>query len=146
MSLLDTQITTSEEERDALRALSTLLIAEKMLRIVGAGGQEITLPSSVLYLIQRVVDELVRGNAISIIPAEQELTTHEAADLLNISRPHLIKLLDRGAMPYHKVGTHRRIRFDDVLRYKHQRDAEKLQAIKELAQMSQDLGLYEVGS
>ena len=70
-------------------------------------------------------------------------TTQEAADLLNVSRPHLIKLLEEGAINFERVGTHRRIRFEDLMEYKHKRDNERRKALKKLTQMAQEAGLYE---
>jgi excisionase family DNA binding protein len=72
-----------------------------------------------------------------------ELTTQAAADLLNVSRPHLIKLVDEGKIPYKKVGIHRRIRFQDLMNYKAKQDAEQRRLLAEMAQFSQDLNLYD---
>lgn len=80
---------------------------------------------------------------MSLVPLEQELTTQEAADLLNVSRPFLIKLLEQGEIPYIKVGSHRRIRFEDLIAYKQQRDLKRRQSLKELIHFSQDEGFYK---
>jgi excisionase family DNA binding protein len=71
-----------------------------------------------------------------------ELTTQEAADLLNVSRPFLIGLLENSQLPHHKVGTHRRVRFADLITYKRRRDAESEEALRELAVLSQEMKLY----
>ncbi len=81
--------------------------------------------------------------AIFIVPGNKELTTQEAADILNVSRPYLVKLLERGEIPFIKLGTHRRIRFSDLMRYKKRRDAERERALGEIARMSQELGMYD---
>jgi excisionase family DNA binding protein len=87
--------------------------------------------------------ELASGNAIAILPLNKDLTTQEAADILNVSRPYLIKLLEQGDIPYVKTGTHRRVRLSDVLTYKHVRDAERRRALAKLTQLSQDMGIYD---
>lgn len=78
-----------------------------------------------------------------MVPADQEMTTQQAADLLNLSRPYLIKMLERGDIPYTKTGTHRRVRLSDVISYKTRRDATRDEALTQLTQLSQDMGLYD---
>ncbi|HZK67184.1 MAG TPA: helix-turn-helix domain-containing protein [Chloroflexota bacterium] len=77
------------------------------------------------------------------MPVHAELTTQQAADLLNVSRPHLIKLLETGEIPFHKTGTHRRIRFDDLMRYGRLRDQKEASALDEMARDAQEMGLYD---
>jgi excisionase family DNA binding protein len=104
------------------------------------GGQK-DLPEPLYHLIVAVVDQLSLGNGVAMVPIRTELTTAEAANLLNVSRPHVIKLLDDGAMRFHKVGTHRRLALADVLSYKKQREAEFNVAMVELNDASSKLGL-----
>lgn len=85
----------------------------------------------------------MRGRAMLLIPEKQVLTTFAAAKLLDVSRPFLVKLLDEGKIPSFKVGSHRRVHLEDLMRYKKQRDGEQKAAIDEIAQLSQDLGLYD---
>jgi excisionase family DNA binding protein len=88
--------------------------------------------------------ELAAGNAVRVVPVRAELTTQEAADLLNVSRPHFIKLLETHALPYHRTGKHRRIRFDDLMKFEVERDQASERAMSELAQQAQELKLgYE---
>jgi len=104
-------------------------------------GRTIELPASSVVILVRVLEEMEKGNAVTILPVHAELTSQEAADLLNISRPSLIDLLERGEIPFRKVGTHRRVRFDDVMAYKRKADAARRAALEELAAYDQELGL-----
>jgi excisionase family DNA binding protein len=106
-------------------------------------GEEIEFPHSVFEVLVRVVHEMARGNAVRILPVHAELTTQQAAELLNVSRPFLVGLLEEGEIPFRKVGSHRRVRLDDLLVYKDRRDRERRIALNELASESQELGLYE---
>jgi excisionase family DNA binding protein len=100
------------------------------------------LPAAAVRLLGALLTELAKGNAVTLMPHHAELTTQEAADLLNVSRPFLVNLLESGQLPHHKVGTHRRVRFADLMVYKRRRDAESEAALRELAALSQDAKLY----
>lgn len=104
----------------------------------------VELPTSALCLLGKILAELAAGHAVKIVPVHAELTTQEAADLLNVSRPHLVKLLESDVLPFHRTGKHRRIRFTDLMHYKAQRDRASEHAMDELASQAQELGLgYE---
>jgi len=100
-------------------------------------------PASVHRLLAVIVHELARGNAVTIAPLHADLTTQQAADLLNVSRPFLIKLLESGTIPFHRVGTHRRVRLQDVMAYRHARSQARHAALAEMAREAQELSLYE---
>ena len=141
--------TAREEEKPALNCIKTLL--EDVItsseapppRLVTADGSEIELPPTANQLLRLLAYYLARDLAVSIVPIHKELTSQEAADILNVSRPYLVKLLDEGAIPSIKVGAHRRIRFEDLMAYRRHRDAERDQALTELTQLSQEWGLYD---
>jgi excisionase family DNA binding protein len=112
-------------------------------KLVTPQGSEIRLPHSILKVLVEVVHEMARGNAVRVMPIHAELTTQQAAELLNVSRPFLVSLLEQGEIKYRKVGTHRRILLEDLIVYKDRRDRERLSALDELAKEDQRLGLYE---
>jgi excisionase family DNA binding protein len=99
------------------------------------------LPRPAARLLSQILDEMSRGNAVQVIPIRAELTTQEAANLLNVSRPTLIQLLESGALSFRKVGTHRRIRLEAVIIYKRKLDAERRSALAELSAYDQEIGL-----
>ena len=137
-------ITASENEQPTLRKIDKALKnSHDSALLISSNGEQIQLPPSLFLVLKTIVSHLTVGRAVTIVPVNKEVTTQEAADILNVSRPYLIKLLEQGVIPYIKVGAHRRIRLEDLMEYKERRDAERLKALAELAQMSQDLGLYD---
>lgn len=130
--------------KESGRKLAVHLGEAKGLKLqIGSGkaGEELLLPPSALRLLVRVLSELGQGNAVTVTPLHAELTTQQAADLLNVSRPHLVKLLDEGAIPSRKVGSHRRVLLEDLLAYKREFQARRQAVLDELTALSQDLGL-----
>jgi excisionase family DNA binding protein len=99
------------------------------------------LPPKVLRLFADMLGSLAQGKAVSIIPKELDITTQEAAMFLNVSRPYFVRLLEDGKIPFHKVGTHRRVRFEDVVRYKDERRKASQAAIQGLVDQAQELGM-----
>ena len=111
------------------------------LRLLDAPTGTIKIPASAVSLLVRILEEMARGNAVTLIPVHAELTTQEAADMLNISRPSLIQLLDEGKIDFRKVGTHRRVRLEALLEYKRKADADRRTALAELAAYDQEVGI-----
>ena len=101
----------------------------------------LVLPTSALRLLVDILGELAIGNAVKVVPVHAELTSQEAADLLNVSRPHLVKMLEEGAIPFTKTGRHRRVRFSDLMAFKQRRDEESQEAMDELVRQTRELGL-----
>jgi excisionase family DNA binding protein len=106
-----------------------------------AAPQTIPLPAAAVRLLANILDGMAHGKAIAVLPCGRELTTEEAAQLLNVSRPFVAKLVDEGKLPARKVGRHRRIRLEDLMAYKRRDDEVREQALTELAAMSQELDL-----
>lgn len=102
-------------------------------------GADLVLPRQALVLLRDLLTEMAQGNSVTILPTHAEVTTQEAANMLNVSRPHLVKLLEEGALPFSRVGTHRRIRLQDLLAYKRQQEEASEAALQELADQAQDL-------
>lgn len=116
------------------------------IQILDSEGQphQVELPTTALRLLGDALAELAAGNAVRVVPVHAELTTQDAADLLNVSRPHLVKLLEEGALPFHRAGKHRRVRFVDLMQFKAAREAASHDAMKALAQQALELKLgYE---
>jgi excisionase family DNA binding protein len=105
-------------------------------------GQEteaISVPTSALRLFLHLLTEMSQGNAVALIPTHAELTTQQAADLLNVSRPYMVKLLDEGKIPGRTVGKYRRVRFDDLMAFKQKDDDARAKVLDQLTAEAQEL-------
>jgi len=105
-------------------------------------GKTVDAPEQVYRLTREVLSIVAEGGAAAVISVDHDLSTQAAADILGVSRPHLIKVLEQGDIPFYLVGRHRRVAVDDLLAYKQRRDAHRRGALDALAAESQDLGLY----
>lgn len=106
-------------------------------------GKSIALPNAMFQVLKAVAHELAAGHSITILNFDDALTTQQAANLLQVSRPYLVQELKEGKMPYSMVGTHRRVRLGDVLAYKERRDQQRKEALEELRRASDELALYD---
>ena len=104
-------------------------------------GETLQIPAPAVRMLVRILEEMARGNAVTLIPVHAELTTQEAADMLNISRPSLIQLLGENKIEYRKGGPHRRIKFESLMAYKRAADKERRAALAELAAYDQEIGI-----
>ncbi|MBL52545.1 MULTISPECIES: helix-turn-helix domain-containing protein [Marisediminitalea] len=143
--------TLPDEQEVALAKLSSQTLSAVLetkggvqeINVVSKNGEvhHVKLPTSALALMVEVLTQLGQGNSVKITPIHAELTTQEAADLLNMSRPTFIKLLDSGELPYSRTGNRRKVAFSDVMSYKQNIDAKRLAALDELSALDQELGL-----
>lgn len=135
----------SRVAQEAVRAFSTYSRSHRPshveVRADGDGVTSVTVPVEAFDLLVEVLTHLANGHGVTVLPVRAELTTQQAADMLNVSRPFVIKLLDSGALPYRKIGSHRRIRLQDLLTYKSLDDARRKAAVDALAAEAQALGL-----
>jgi excisionase family DNA binding protein len=142
-------VTPTDEEvglaREAGQQLAKLAALESPVevKVVGKGakGESLVLPASSLKLLADILQQMASGHGVAVLSVDAELSTQQAAEVLNVSRPFLIKLLDERKLPHRKVGAHRRVLLRDVLDYKKKTDAERLEVLRELAEQAQELDM-----
>ncbi|MCA9323327.1 MAG: excisionase family DNA-binding protein [Planctomycetes bacterium] len=129
--------------RESSATLARMVKRGSSLRLTASNGSEATveLPAAAAQLLIQLLTEMAQGNAVTLIPIHAELTTQRVADLLGVSRPFVVKEIEEGRLPARKVGTHRRVLFQDLLSYKKTMDADRTKALDELARLDQDLDL-----
>jgi len=122
------------------RQLARFLKRDLRVRIPDT-QEVVVLPAAAVRLLVDLLSAMAEGNAVTLIPIHAELTTQQAADLLGVSRPFLVRQLEDGKIPFRKVGTHRRILFSDVMKFKHEIEGKRLHALDELGAQAQKLDL-----
>ena len=143
--------TVAPSEADALlaRESSRLLATHKLgrrasvrIRLLDDDEAEtVSVPASAVRLFLHLLTEMSQGNAVTLMPTHAELTTQQAADLLNVSRPYVVKLLDEGRIPSRAVGKYRRVRFNDLMAYKRKDDEARAKILDQLTAEAQELGM-----
>ncbi len=147
--LLDRTITPTENDR------RLAVESSQFLELVSALPHEIrlqfldedapptafTLPATALRLLNEILKEMAKGNAVTLIPTNAMLTTQEAADILNVSRPFFVNLLEAGKMPYQRLGSHRRILFKDLMTFKEKADTARAEAMRRMTEEAQELDM-----
>ncbi len=131
------------DERELTVIATALARSGQSFRLVDSDGSPIDVPGELVVMLRAVVEQLRAGNGVSVASVHAELTTVEAAEMLGVSRPHLVKLLEQGAMPHRMVGSHRRVRLVDVLAYRDRQDERSRRALDELTAQAEELGLYD---
>lgn len=144
-TLLERNGTIVPSDEDAKLATETSRIlsmySDRNLHVQLDDGQALPLPRAIQELISHLLVEMSQGNAVTLIPVHAEMTTQEAADFLNVSRPYLVKLLETNQIPHHKVGTHRRVRFNELKAFKQRQAEARAAALDELTAQAQELNM-----
>jgi len=149
MDLIDIRKPSKEEQRAALESYDALAASIEQLRSenpeieIEETEEKIRIPISALKLLAKILKEISLGNPISIVPIATELTTQAAAEFLGCSRPHLVKLLEDGEIPFTKVGKHRRIKYEAVAKYKKDIKSKQRTKIQKLMELDEESGLYD---
>jgi excisionase family DNA binding protein len=138
-----------QERKLAQKSYSPLLSAIDQLKTdqaeieIEETGEKIKLPVKALKLLGEILKSMSEGKPVSIVPIATEVTTQMAAELLGCSRPYLVKLLEEGKIEYTKVGKHRRIKYEDVIRYKQKMKEEQKKHLIDIMNADEELGLYD---
>jgi excisionase family DNA binding protein len=132
-----------DTERAEIQELYRLFLREKTPALIGPNGQSIPIPESIYDILLRVIGYMTQGKGVSVVPVMQELTTQHAANMLGVSRPFLVGLLNSGEIPFHKTGTHRRLYLKDLLAYRARRDQDRKRTLTEIAKRDLEEGTYD---
>lgn len=149
MELVDIRKPTKDEQRAARESYKALAFSIEQLRSenpeieIEETEEKIRIPISALKFLATILKEISRGNPISIVPIATEITTQAAAEFLGCSRPHLVRLLEEGKIPFTKVGKHRRIKYEDIIKFKQEMKSMQRKKIQELMQLDEESGLYD---
>lgn len=128
---------------ETLSQLSEALSQPGGAALTDSTGRRVELPPALFEHLLRIVRLMAEERPVAVVPEDKECTTQAAADFLGVSRQHLVDLLEDGEIPFHKVGTHRRVAFRDLLAYQKERDGERRAALDQLSKDVSDAGLYD---
>jgi excisionase family DNA binding protein len=140
--MLSEPMTIPASDEEQVRELHRLLQLGSPA-LIDANGARLELPPAIYQALKEIVRQMQQGRSVALIPENQHVTTQRAADLLGASRPHVIKLINSGELPYHMVGSHRRVYLRDVMAFVKRRDGERGRALDRLAREAYEAGLYE---
>lgn len=133
------EIAAAKEALKKLHAMPKFKASSTFRLMTDEDGEAVLIPNAIMPLFIQLVSEMAEGNAVAVTALHEELSTQKSADILNVSRPFLIQLLENNEIPFHKVGTHRRVRLQDLLAYKHKVDSKRVSVLSELAEQAQKL-------
>lgn len=140
-SKLDQKV--ASESYNALASVIGQIRSEQAEIEIEETNDKIKIPLSALKLLGDILKAMAQGKLISIVPVATEMTTQAAAEIIGCSRPHLVKLLEEGKIPFTKVGKHRRIKFDDIIKYRKQMKDQQKQNIIDIMNLDEETGLYD---
>ncbi|WP_236979962.1 helix-turn-helix domain-containing protein [Membranihabitans maritimus] len=149
MELINAKKPSKEEQQAAMESYDALSATLEQLRSdnpeieIEETEERIKVPRSALKLLVKILKEISHGNPISIVPIATEMTTQAAAELLGCSRPHVVKLLEEGEIEFTKVGKHRRVKYEDVIKYKNALKAKQKATISRIMELDEEAGLYD---
>lgn len=148
MKPFDNRNPTREEQLAARESYETLVSSLELLQTdlpeieIAETGRKIRIPVSVLRLLVQILKEISQGNPVTVVPEATEITTQAASEVLGCSRPHVVRLLEEGKIPYTKVGKHRRIRYDDLMSFKKKMKESQKKKLQDLMKLDEESGLY----
>lgn len=135
----DTYLAPGGEQEELIAQFSALVKGISNRAVLrGQDGTEVHVPEEIFKILVRVADEMQRGRAVTVIPRDHLLTTQEGADLLGVSRPTFVKMLETGRIPFRKVGRHRRVKLEDLKNYTKNEREERSKLLKQVAATTQD--------
>jgi excisionase family DNA binding protein len=149
MKMMDNRFDPSDLTARQLRQLDRLseaVQADERPALVGRDGVRLELPEPIFHLLVRVMHTMREGKAFVLLPESESMTTQAAAEFLGVSRPFVVALLEKDAIPHHKVGTHRRVYLKDLIKFQRQRDAHRRATLDNLRGQVEAAGLYEKGT
>lgn len=141
-----TPIRALKSQRARIKAVANALniddAPKKGWELTGPDGQRVAIPEPLFAILSRVAEVLGKGDAVTVVPVGKELTTQQAANILNVSRQYLVRILDDGHLPFTKTGRHRRVLVEDLLKYKVKRDKERKSSLAKLTKLSEEMDGY----
>ena len=149
MKTIDSRKPTTQEQLAAKESYESLvssigLLQNNLAEIeISETGKRIRIPVSVLRLLVQILKEISQGNPVTVVPEATEITTQAASEVLGCSRPHVVRLLEEGKIPYSKVGKHRRIRYDDLMSFKKKMKVSQKKKLQDLMKLDEESGLYD---